>query len=222
MQDFLHHLVRTQPLHKFFVISLAVLMLAGCATDINLKNAQRYYELGLRADAVRDYPSAREAFHRSFVNAQSGGATPAFISAVTYNLGRMSGYACDYPPAETLLLEALQLEQGLSSPEPANITKRLSELARLMYAQGKFKEASAFYERAVVVLDRLGVAEDDPIGIAVFLENYASALQKGGDAAAAREILVRASALRAKHVGRSAKFTPVYYQDVCVRKVAGL
>lgn len=197
------------------LLLLAPLFTLGCATDLNRINASKYYELGLRAEAAGDYRGAHEAFRRALINAGSANARPEYVSAVKYNLGRMTGYLCDYTQAESILLDSLQTEQRLRSSAPGNITKRLSELARLTYDMGKYPESAAYFERVLPEIERLGVVEKDPVGFALFLEDYASALEKKGDASKAAEIAARAVELKAKHPGRAAGFTPVHYRDVC-------
>jgi hypothetical protein len=115
------------------------------------------------------------------------------------------------------LLESLTLKQGLQKPDPVNMTKRWSELARLYYDQRKFQESAAFYSRAVPELERLGIVESDPIAFAQYLEDYAQSLIQSGQAASAGSVAARASGLRVSNAARSAKFVPVYYRDVCAK-----
>jgi hypothetical protein len=50
----------------------------------------------------------------------------AFISRLTYNLGRVKGQRCKHEEAEALLLEALRLEEKSSGPESALTSMRLN------------------------------------------------------------------------------------------------
>ena len=201
------------------ILFLAVVSatMAGCATDINRKNAPIYYDAGLRAEASQNWPAAKEAYRRSLINARSGGRSPALVSAATYNLGRMTGYTCDYAEAEALLQEATTLEQGLPSPDPGNLTKRWSELARLYQDQGRDQEAAALYGRAVSELERLDVVGQDPVGFANYLDDYANALTGAGQPVLARTVAARAATLRAEHAGQVAKFVPLRFEAACAR-----
>jgi hypothetical protein len=194
---------------------LVCVVVAGCATDINMKNAQRYYNAGLQAEAARDWPAAREAYRRSLINARSGGGSPALVSAATYNLGRMTGYTCDYPAAEVQLRESLTLEQALPKPDRGNITKRWSELARLYQDEGRDQDAVVLYALAVPELEKFDLPQKDPVGFADYLDDYARSLNKTGQASAANAMLARAAELRAKNPGRPAQFRPLYFHDVC-------
>ena len=108
----------------------------------------------------------------------------------------MTGYVCEYAQAEALLVESLRLEETLGSPSPANLTKRLSELARLTYDEGKYGDAVGYYERAVPRLERMGVQQSDPLGYAAFLEDYVNSLKRVGRQEDATSIEARAAGIR--------------------------
>lgn len=202
-------------MHRAPSIGLVALVITGCATDINRVNASRYYEAGLGFEARKQYEQARESYWRALVNYRSAGGPPEAISAATYNVGRMTGMTCNFQLAEQFLQEALQLEEHLPSPQPGNITKRLGELATISFALGKYEQSAQFYERAVPRLEQLGIIQDDPVGYALYLDGYAIALDKAGMSAKSAEIRGRANAIREQNPQRGAKFTPVYYHNVC-------
>ena len=203
---------------KTAFISLCVpVALTACVSAINQNNADRYYEAGLHAEGAKNWPLARQNYSRALVNARSGGAAMDYVSALTYNLGRATGYSCDYAQAESLLIESAALEQALPKPSVGNLTKRWSELGRLNFDQGKFKESAAWLAQAMSELVRLGVPEDDPIGFARFLEDTALAFERSSDVSRAETLRSRADALRIANPQRSANFLPTYYRDVCVK-----
>lgn len=136
----------------------------------------------------------------------------------TYELGRMTGYTCDFAEAEKLLREALQLEQSLPSPNVRNITIRLSELARITFDQGKYQEAVAFYGQAVPALEKQDILTSDPVGYANYLGDYATALDRNGEVDKAKQVRTQADSIRSSNPGKAAKFVPVHYRDVCGRK----
>ena len=125
---------------KAVFVSLCIpIAFTACVSAINQKNADRYYEAGVQAESAKNWPLARHNYSRALVNARSGGAAPDYVSAVTYNLGRTTGYSFDYAQAETLLIESVALEKSLPNPSVVNLTKRWSELGRLNFDKGKFK-----------------------------------------------------------------------------------
>jgi len=194
---------------------LLVFLLTACAQDLTRHNAMRYYDLALRAEQAKDYAGAKEAYRRALINARDGEAPQAGISAATYGLGRMTGYTCDYATAEKLLREALELEQTLPNPVPGNLSKRLSELARLTFDEGKYQDSVAFYEQALPILEKLGAPRSDPIGYATYLEDYAFAMARNGSDDQAAQVRAKALAIRRANPGKGAQFVPLYYRDVC-------
>ena len=203
---------------KAVFVSLCIpIAFTACVSAINQKNADRYYEAGLQAESAKNWPLARQNYSRALVNARSGGAAPDYVSAVTYNLGRATGYSCDYAQAETLLIESVALEKALPNPSVANLTKRWSELGRLNFDQGKFKESAAWLSQAIPELERLRVPTDDPIGFARYLEDTALAFEKSSDALRAATLRLNAEVLQAANPQRSSNFLPTYYRDVCVK-----
>lgn len=199
----------------FFMLCLAASSASALVGSINLKNAEKYYMLGLQLESRKDWSGAREAYSRALVNERSGGAPAALVSATLFNLGRMIGYTCDFPSAEESLQESLKTERALPNPGEANVTKRLSELARLTFDMGKFGDSVAYYREAVPSLEQLGVASKDPIGFATYLDAFAASLEASGEGADAAKVRERAAKLRSDNPGKSAGFVPVEYRDVC-------
>lgn len=189
--------------------------LFGCATDFNQKNADRYYDAGRQAESQGNWPQAREMYTRALINARTSSATPEYISAVTYNLGRATGYTCDFDRAESLIREALELEQGLPQPSASNITKRWSELARLNFDQGKYAASARWYALAVPELERMGILTIDPVGFAEYLREQADSEEKSGRPQQSVEIRQRAATILDISAGRSAKYVPVRYRQIC-------
>ena len=199
-----------------WVLFVALVALPVWAADRQV--AYRSYDQGLRAEFAGNYSTAREAFARALREAQAASLGPEFISAATYNLARMTGYTCDFGRAKDLLLEALNLEQALPAPNRANVTKRLSELARLSFDQGAFAESVAYYDRAVPEIEGLGVLKLDPNGFAIFLDDYAQALSQSGNEKGAGVVREKASNIRSLNAGVTVQFRPTYYRDVCAKK----
>ncbi|WP_141514148.1 hypothetical protein [Ramlibacter sp. WS9] len=203
-------------MHARLIALVALLATPVWASD--RRAADRIYDQGLRAEFAGDYVRARDAFDKVLRQARAAGLGPEYVSAATYDLARMTGYTCDFVRAKELLLEALSLEQALPAPGPGNVTKRLSELARLSYDQGNFAESAAYYERVVPELERLGVLKLDPNGFANLLDDHAIAVSRSGDEQRAGSIRAKAGDVRSKNAGVPVRFSPVYYRDACVKK----
>jgi tetratricopeptide (TPR) repeat protein len=200
------------------MIVLAVVLAATQAWSADRQTATRAYQDGLSAEFAGDYSTAQVAFERALSGAAASSLGAEFTSAATYNLGRIVGYRCDFPRAKELLLEALKLEQSLLNPNRANVTKRLSELARLSYDQGAFTESVHYYDRVVPELEDLGVVKLDPNGCAIFLDDYALALSQAGESQRAGVVREKANGVRLSNQGVPVRFRPTYYRDVCAKK----
>ena len=180
----------------------------------------RYIESGVEHESAGDYVSARDSFEQALEFAKSSGAPVSYVSAALYNLGRMYGYTCDLAAAERYLVEALDAERALDEPDGGNITKRLSELARLSFDMGKYRRSADFYAEAVGYLDQTAIANEDPIGYADYLSAYAVVSDETGAADTARDMRKRAAGLHSENEGRTADFVPVEYRDVCGDQIA--
>jgi len=203
------------PTLRILPIMVCAWLLTSCAAPINKYNADRYYELGRENELSGNYGAAREAFNRAFINADLAGAPPNYMSAILYNLGRMYGYTCDYESAEQILQEALASEISLDVPDPVNIAKRLSELARLSFDMEKYEQSSDYYSEAIPILEQLSIQQSDPIGYAYYLEAYSSVLSALGRTEPSVENMKRAARLRIENAGASPGFVPIEYHDVC-------
>lgn len=195
-----------------------VLSIVGCVGAINMKNADRYYDAALQSEWAGDFEHSKEMYYRSFVNARSGSASTEYISATLYGYGRMLGYTCDYTASNEALKESLELEKSISDTVTSNITKRLSELGRLNLARESYAEAAAYFGEASPELERLGMLKSDPVGYALYLEDYAKALAQSGQTKQSDSILLKAKNIRNSNADVTAKFTPIYYEDVCKNK----
>jgi tetratricopeptide (TPR) repeat protein len=197
------------------LLLLSGLMLAGCATDINMVNASRYHEAGLRAEWAGDYKAAETFFQRSLINARDGKASDSTISMAMYNLGRMKGLNCQYDEARSLLTDSLKLEEKISGQENALVTKRLFELARFSYDRQQYSAAADYYGRAIASGRKLGLAKDDPIALADAIDEYATALRNSGQGGAADAATADARALRMANPDAKAKYSFPRYNRSC-------
>jgi len=195
--------------------SLVALLLLGFANPINLKNAEKYYELGSQAERSGDYLMAEEYYARALWNAKMGRAPDSGISAVSYNLGRVKGYLCKPDEAEELLLDALRIEENAAEPEISLISMRLFELARLSASQSRYDTARRYYARVIPLVRKLNIENEDPVGFALVLIDYALVLEFGGDIDAADAVREEADRLRNNHPQAQAGFVAKPYGRSC-------
>jgi len=199
---------------RIFALAFGLVMLAGCAHDINKYNAARYADAGAAALRGGDWDGARRAYARAAVNADLGRAPVRARSVMYYEYGRTSGATCFYDHAQEYLTKSLKLDEESSGP----IHYPLIELARLNLDQGKFAQAVPYFERAIPVVDKLNAEALDPIGFADLLDEYAKALNATGRASDASTLSARANGLRSKHQGATSRTDRTPYGKFCADK----
>ena len=185
------------------------------ANPVNLRTAQHYYQQGQQAEARKDYQAARIAYSRALLNAKLGEAPPAATSMLTYNLGRMEGYACNFSEAERLILDALAQEEKLSGPSSGLTSMRLLELARLNFDRGLYSQSLTYFERGVSAVEKLDIESSDPSGFALVLDDWAKALKESGEEEKAQGVLKRATSIRDRNPGKRPGFVPARYSPSC-------
>lgn len=191
---------------------LGIVALSGCVSDLNRKEASIHFEAAQRFDVTGDYVSAREQYWKALVNARLAGADQATISMLTYNFGRTTGYTCHLDEAEKHLLDALEMEKSVTGPESGISTKRLFELARFYFDQAQFEKSATYYARGIPAVEKLGMAQIDPIGLADALDEYTTALAKSGHPSDAAAVVQRSAELRRAYPGKKAGFVPTRYK----------
>ncbi len=194
----------------YFLLAIS-LTLCGCVSDINKKEANIHFEAARRFEFQKDFVSAREQYGKALIDARLAGADQTTISMLTYNYGRMSGYTCHFDEAEQMLLQALELEKGSTGPESSIYSMRLFELARLNYDRGQFDKSAKYYSQGIPIVEQLGVATSDPIGLANALREYGSALSNIGRTSAAAEALQNARRLEDANPGKKPGIVPERY-----------
>lgn len=196
-------------LRNMIVVGAAALLVACSASQ-----AVR----GKQAAQTGDYLAAREFYRQELSSARmelkDTEVSRYRLMLATYDLGRMTGYTCDYSEAETLLLDALRLSEQMDE-RFSHRTAILLELARLTFDQGKVVDSAMFYTQAVERLDRFQYVNSDPIGVANLFDDHAAALKRSGDLPRAGQMRRRADLIRVNNPGKSAQFTPLYYREVC-------
>lgn len=200
-----------------FILNVAfvVFLVSGCAQEPHRRNTASYFELGLDAEAQGNYAGARESFSRAWGDARDSDVPPAYKSSVLFNLGRMTGYTCEFYQARKLLQEALDMEISLSGTDSSNVGDRLLELARLNFDHEQYLEAVWFYEKGLSVAARSGVEKNDPIFFANMSDELAKSYQQSGQSALAVAAMHRAVFIRMQHPGQEAKLVPVRYPKTC-------
>lgn len=179
--------------------------LEACLTDIPLflalyndkaKWELTGYWLPLRQAQGRDMGACYTVAFRNW-NAHSDQAGDPFVPA---ELGRFLVDNGLYPPAEPLLLQALNASERLLGKEHPSTLKGINNLGALLSRQGNYVAARPLYERALEISERvLGSEHPDTLAS---VNNLAFLLSIQGDYVAARPLFERALEARERLLGK--------------------
>ena len=197
------------------ILSLCFIILVGCANPMNQKTAQKYHEWGTMAEKNGDLNLAKQNYSRALISARMAHSPKSGISMATYNLGRVTGYLCDYAESEKLLLESLFLEEETTGPGSGLTSMRLFELARLYFDQGFFQKSIPYFRRGISNVEALGIENSDPIGFSNLLADFARALTENHQIDQAKLFEKRIRDIHDQNYGKQAGFKPTRYNTYC-------
>lgn len=198
-------------MRKELIVLIAVVALVGCANPINRKTAMNYTNAAYDAVQAGDWFKARMYFGRALINAKLGGATPKGLAILNYEYGRTSGVICDWVEAERGLNEAYKLDQETGGPTYMS----LYELGRMSFAREQYDKALEYYGRAWQEFEKVQADTKDPLGYAVYLEEYAVILEKTGNKVEAEKHKARADELRSVFPGKESHTEKTPYGTRC-------
>ena len=204
--------------YKKFLLFGFLILLPGCAYPINRYNAQKYHESGLWAEQKGDYQLAKQNYSRALLNAEWGHSPISGKSMVTYNLGRVTGYLCEFEEAERLLLEALSLQQKVplaDDPDHTILSMRYFELGRFYYDYGYYDQAILYLEKGIPIAEKLDIEKSDPIAFAYILDEYEVALRETNQINKAESIKTKSAEIRRVNSGKYPIFVPKRYNQNC-------
>jgi tetratricopeptide (TPR) repeat protein len=214
--------------HYLAVAVVLAVLLTGCASAINSRNAENYMTTGaihqhnaVRHEANNEHAKARDswdmarrAFARAVVNAQLAGLPDATRAVLAYEYGRSLGVTCFFDLAETYLTNTYELDKKAGHP----LYLSLDELALLMLDQGKYSQAVEYFESGIKELDKVEFYKASPadaVAYANFLDEYALALSKSGNNPKAAGIKGRASEIRSQYPGQASSTERTPYGKYC-------
>ena len=203
---------------KVFAAFLLINLLTACTHLGEYSNA---YDQALEAEWASNYEQSMIKYKEAYDLAIADNAHEHYISAALYGYGRMLGYTCNFNMAEEILKESLAIQTKIGYPtlpeKNTYMAKRLSELGRLNLAQKDFAEAARYFRLALEKLKWLSFEDEDPIGYANYLKDYAYALEKIGNIEQAEYQKQRINELENKY--DKAKALHIYrsYNDVCAK-----
>ena len=192
------------------VAILASLACSGCLLlELNAGHYQAYFHGGLSALDAEDFSTAKKRFARACYYGQDLG--PEAEAAAVYNYGLAVGQLGEFVKAESCFKRALELDAKTEGKEGRHASMRWFELARLYQAWGKDELSRESYEKAFPLAEEQHASGNDPISVAMALDDYAGVLDSlglGADSAKARE---RAESLRRANPDKKALVKILHY-----------
>ncbi|WP_150107440.1 tetratricopeptide repeat protein [Pedosphaera parvula] len=195
-----------------------LIMTAGCRSPINAKTWTRYHNAGIRAEEREDFLPAKQEYYRAYWIAQSGNLGPAAEAKALYDWARVTGYLGNYEEAELGFTNTLGVIQRGRGEADKLLSPTLCELARLFHDTQQFTKAVPIFKQAQNVLEQAGAPEMDPMGFAIFLDDYAESLRAAGLSSEATAITERSKAIREAHQGETPKRKPRRYAQSLVNR----
>jgi tetratricopeptide (TPR) repeat protein len=171
----------------------ALLLLTGCVSALNARNADVHAEAGYAAQRRGDWEAAARQFAQAVVNADLAHADARGRAMVSYEYGRAMGVLCRYEDAEKYLLLAKELNESAGHAPYLP----LYELAVLKVKLGKNSQALVYFNQLMPMIEKENLLSTAPLGVADAHEQFGAALDATGQGARAAVQRERGRAIRA-------------------------
>ena len=196
---------------KFFAAALVLVSSLTCAQSKAVINANAE---GNKAYYLQDFESAFGKFELALKLATES-ENSQYRAIAMYGLARTSAQLCKISSAEKWFRESIALREKLPDDRYALLTQNIVEFSRFLLANKRVEDAVPYMSKAIPLLESLEIEKSDPVAYLNFLDSYIFSLQKLGRTDDVEKISVRASELRTKYPGQSAKFKPDPYPLNC-------
>lgn len=122
-----------------------------------------------------DYRESEKQFSSNLELARSFGPESLELLDYLKNLGDFYHNTGNYSFAERPFLEVLEISEKRLSGQPHHLVEALNNVALLLYAQGRYREAEDYFLRLLAILEQQG-----PLSrrMATCMENYAAVLRR--------------------------------------------
>ena len=166
------------------LICTLILIVTACANPINRVTYQDYKKQGAIAESKRDWATAEMAYYRAAENVRLGNLDPALQSNSLFDLGRIKRIVGKPDESETVLKQALALDEKLYGTDAFLTSITISELAATYLEAKKYSEGAPLMIRLEPLL-RQHSAKHSAQGRIFFkklYEKYVDALANQPDA----------------------------------------
>ena len=129
------------------LICAVILFVSACANPINRVTYQDYKKQGTLAEAKGDWATAEQAYYRAAENVRLGNLEPAIQSNSLFDLGRVKRKVGKFDESETVLKQALALDEKLYGSDAFLTSITISELCATYLEAKKLSEGIPFMVR---------------------------------------------------------------------------
>jgi tetratricopeptide (TPR) repeat protein len=140
-------------MYRAFLFTL-ILILSACANPINRVTYHDYKKQGAQAEARGDLATAEMAYYRAAENVRLGNLEPALQSNSLFDLGRIKRLVGKFEESETVLKQALALDEKLYGGDAFLTSITLSELAATYLEAKKLSEGTPLMLRLEPLLSQ--------------------------------------------------------------------
>jgi len=198
----------------YILIFFTSFLFVGCINvPINARTASKYYDWGMEAEKNGDLTLARQNYSRAYINAQLGNLGPGPEAYILYDWARVTGYLGMFDDAEKGFNDVLMLIEKAEGKADNLRPPTLAELARLLHDTNQHEKAIPIYEKALIELEKHDVEKGDPMGFAVFLDDYSQSLRAADLVSRADEVAERVRLIQENNKDSSAKFIGRRYKN---------
>ena len=195
------------------LLAVNCLLMASCASTLNMKTSENYARRAYAAEHAGNWVEAREDYRRSIINAQLADMQKDTLAVLWYEYGRASGVVCEWHEATAALSKAYEFDKASGGPYYMSSY----ELARMNYQRKDYPTALKYYRRAYVEFESDQVDTKDPIGYAIFLDEFVRTLKEVGLGTETKELAERAERIRKAFPGKSSHTEKTPYGSQCKR-----
>lgn len=196
--------------HKSAVsIVVFATLLSACA---QMPPAQQANYEGNVAYYSHRYDDALAKYERSLAVAEKTG-DKQYAAIAMFGLARTYAQLCQENNAEKWFKQSISAREALPDIRHAHITQNLLEYGRFLASWSRKSEAVRLYDRAMPLLESLGMEKEDPLGYAIVFDEYETLLTSTGRTDDSSAANARTKRLRETYKGQTAQFKPELYPN---------
>lgn len=194
-------------MNKLVVAVSLAFVLASCANPINQRTYQNYMVAGDQAASRGDLHLAKQNYSRALANVRMGNLGPKAEAIALFRYARILGNLCEHDEAEKAFIEANQLDEQMNGSGTEATYSSVMEIGQFNYDIGRYERAVPYFEKALAIAEKYGLANKYPASFADAYTDYADALKKTGNSTKANAVLAKATSLKAKVTKKEPEYT---------------